>query len=152
MGSDEQGIRSQAIDLLLGRGVQFDLPAPPLIRWLVPRRCRRLTIRHLKAGTILEIERLALRHKLSDEPFNPRVEVLAEVLAVAILNSRWRIPLFRQPLKHWLLWGVASESLLELFAVTRSLCRVEDFTAFTIWTMLTANLTAVRMGQEEGGS
>lgn len=152
MGIDDQGIRSQAVDLLLGRGVQFDLPAPPLIRWLVPRRCRRLTIRHLKAGTILEIEQLALRHKLSEEPFNPRVEVLAEVLAVAILNSRWRIPLFRQPLKHWLLWGVASESLLELFAVTRSLCRVEDFTAFTIWTMLTANLTAVRMGQEAGGS
>lgn len=152
MGSDDQGIRSQAVDLLLGRGVQFDLPAPPLIRWLVPRRCRRLTIRHLKAGTILEIERLALRHKLSEEPFNPQVEVLAEVLAVAILNSRWRIPLFRQPLKHWLLWGVASESLLELFAVTRSLCRVEDFSVFTIWTMLTANLTAVRMGQEEGGS
>lgn len=152
MGSDEQGIRSQAVDLLLKRGVQFDLPVPPLIRWLVPRRCRRLTIRHLRAGTILEIERLTLLHKLSEEPFHPKVDVLAEVLAVAILNGRLRIPLFRQRLKRWLLWGVASESLLELFALTRSLCRVEDFTAFTIWTMLTANLTAVRMGQEERGS
>lgn len=152
MASDEQSVRSQAVDLLLGRGVQFDLPVPPLVKWLVPRRWRRLTIRHLKAGTILEIERLALKHKIADTPLTPKVEVLAEVLAVAILNSRWQIPLFRQPLKRWLLWGVASESLLELFALTRALCRVEDFTAFTIWTMLTANLTAVRMGQEERGS
>lgn len=152
MASDEQSVRSQAVDLLLGRGVQFDLPVPPLVKWLVPRRWRRLTIRHLKAGTILEIERLALKHKIADTPLTPKVEVLAEELAVAILNSRWQIPLFRQPLKRWLLWGVASESLLELFALTRALCRVEDFTAFTIWTMLTANLTAVRMGQEERGS
>lgn len=152
MGSDEQGIRSQAVDLLLGRGVQFDLPVPPLVKWLVPRRWRRLTIRHLKAGTILDIERLALKHKIADTPLTPKVEVLAEVLAVAILNSRWRIPLFRKPLRQWLLWGVASESLLELFGITRELCRLEDFTAITIWTMLTAQMTALRMGQEEEGS
>lgn len=140
-------IRNQATDLLLERGVQFALPLPHYLAWAIPKRWRQLTIRHLKAGTILEIERLVLLHKLSDNPLTPEVAVLAEIIALAVLNRRMRIKLFRRPLTQWLLWGISSESLLELFGIVRTLNRLEDFTTITIWTLLTARMTQARMGQ-----
>lgn len=140
-------IRGQAIDLLLERGVQFALPYPRYLRWAIPKRWRQLTISHLKAGTILEIERLVLQHNLSDNPLTPDVEVLAEVIALSVLNSRRRIKLFRKPLRWWLLWGISSESLFELFGIVRTLNRLEDFTTITIWTLLTARMTQAKMGQ-----
>lgn len=140
-------IRNQATDLLLERGVQFALPLPHYLAWAIPKRWRQLTIRHLKAGTILEIERLVLLHKLSDNPLTPEVAVLAEIIALAVLNSRMQIKLFRRPLTQWLLWGISSESLLELFGIVRTLNRLEDFTTITIWTLLTARMTQARMGQ-----
>lgn len=152
MQEEERAARKSATDLLLGRGVQFDLPVPPWAKYLMPKRLRRLKIRHLKAGTILEIERLALKHKLYDEPLTPQVRVLAEVIAVAILNDRLLIPLFRRVFTEWLLWGISSDSLLELFAITRELCQLEGFTAITIWTIITMPMTRVRMGREEEGS
>lgn len=143
----ERDIRSQATDLLLERGVQFSLPLPRYLAWAIPKRWRQLTIRHLKAGTILEIERLVLQHNLNDNPLTPQVAVLAEIIALAVLNSRRRIKLFRQPLTQWLLWGISSESLLELFGIVRMLNCLEDFTTITIWTLLTARMTQARMGQ-----
>ena len=125
-------IRNQATDLLLERGVQFALPLPRYLAWAIPKRWRQLTIRHLKAGTILEIERLVLQYKLHDNPLTPDVAVLAEIIA---------------PLTQWLLWGISSESLLELFGIVRTLNRLEDFTTITIWTLLTARMTQARMGQ-----
>lgn len=140
-------IRNQATDLLLERGVQFALPLPRYLAWAIPKRWRQLTIRHLKAGTILEIERLVLQYKLHNNPLTPEVAVLAEIIALAVLNSRRGIKLFRRPLTQWLQWGVSSESLLELFGIVRTLNRLEDFTTITIWTLLTARMTQARMGQ-----
>lgn len=140
-------IRGQATDLLLERGVQFAMPYSRYIRWAIPKRWRQLTIRHLKAGTILEIERLVIHHNLSDNLLSPEVEVLAEVIALSALNSRRRIKLFRKPLKRWLLWGISSESLLELFGIVRTMNRLEDFMTITIWALLTARMTQAKMGQ-----
>ena len=143
----ENEIRIHATDLLLKRGVRFTLPYSRYLRWAIPKRWRSVTIRSLRAGTILEIERLQLMHHLSDHPLTPEVAVLAEIIALAVLNSRMRIKLFRRPLTQWLLWGISSESLLELFGIVCKLNRIEDFTNITIWTLLTARMTQVRMGQ-----
>ena len=111
-----------------------------------------MTIRHLKAGTILEIERLVVQHNLNNDPLTPRIELLAEAIALAVLNNRRSIRFLRRPLTRLLLWGVSGESLLELFGIVRTLNRLEDFTAITVWILLTARMTQMRTGQEEKGS
>ena len=149
---NENEVRSRAVNLLLERGARFVVPLPRPYARLIPKRWRTMTIRHLKAGTILEIERLVVQHNLNNDPLTPRIELLAEAIALAVLNNRRSIRFLRRPLTRLLLWGVSGESLLELFGIVRTLNRLEDFTAITVWILLTARMTQMRTGQEEKGS
>ncbi len=137
--------------MLLGRGVQWRLPVPPPLRWLLPRGVR-LRIRHLRLGTLLEIERLSVRHRLEERLLDPPADVLAEITALAVLNDRRLIRLLRGPLTRWLLHYVTVDSLVELWGIILRLSRVEDFTRITASIVTMSTLTRPRMGHdsEEG--
>lgn len=136
--------------MLLGRGVQWRLPVPPPLRWLLPRGVR-LCIRHLRLGTLLEIERLSVRHRLEERLLDPPPDVLAEITALAVLNDRRLIRLLRRPLTRWLLHYVTVDSLVELWGIILRLSRVEDFTRITA-SIVTMSMTRQRTGHdsEEG--
>lgn len=137
--------------MLLGRGVQWRLPVPPPLRWLLPRGVR-LRIRHLRLGTLLEIERLSVRHRLEERLLDPPADVLAEITALAVLNDRRLVRLLRGPLTRWLLHYVTVDSLVELWGIILRLSRVEDFTRITASIVTMSTLTRPRMGHdsEEG--
>lgn len=137
--------------MLLGRGVQWRLPVPPPLGWLLPRGVR-LRIRHLRLGTILEIERLSVRHRLEERLLDPPPDVLAEITALAVLNDRRLIRLLRRPLTRWLLHYVTVDSLVELWGIILRLSRVEDFTRITASIVTMSTLTRPRTGHlsEEG--
>lgn len=137
--------------MLLGRGVQWRLPVPPPLRWLLPRGVR-LRIRHLRLGTLLEIERLSVRHRLEERLLDPPADVLAEITALAVLNDRRLIRHLRRPLTRWLLHYVTVDSLVELWGIILRLSRVEDFTRITASIVTMSTLTRPRMGHdsEEG--
>ena len=137
--------------MLLGRGVQWRLPVPPPLRWLLPRGVR-LCIRHLRLGTLLEIERLSVRHRLEERLLDPPTDVLAEITALAVLNDRRLIRLLRRPLTRWLLHYVTADSLVELWGIILRLSRVEDFTRITASIVTMSTLTRPRTGHdsEEG--
>lgn len=133
--------------MLLGRGVQWRLPVPPPLRWLLPRGVR-LRIRHLRLGTLLEIERLSVRHRLEERLLDPPADVLAEITALAVLNDRRLIRLLRGPLTRWLLHYVTVDSLVELWGIILRLSRVEDFTRITASIVTMSTLTRPRMGHD----
>lgn len=137
--------------MLLGRGVQWRLPVPPPLGWLLPRGVR-LRIRHLRLGTLLEIERLSVRHRLEERLLDPPPDVLAEITALAVLNDRRLIRLLRRPLTRWLLHYVTVDSLVELWGIILRLSRVEDFTRITASIVTMSTLTRPRTGHdsEEG--
>lgn len=144
-------MREEACDMLLGRGVQWRLPVPPPLRWLLPRGVR-LCIRHLRLGTLLEIERLSVRHRLEERLLDQPPDVLAEITALAVLNDRRLIRLLRRPLTQWLLHYVTVDSLVELWGIILRLSRVEDFTRITASIVTMSTLTRPRTGHdsEEG--
>lgn len=155
----DRDIQSSAVDAILERGVQFRLPTP---RWQWPfRRSRTLVVRHLKAGTILEICRVANAAGLDDlnsfvgeaATLDKTVEACARCVAIAVLNDKERIRKETDKLTRLLLWGVTAESLFDLFAVIKSMWRVSDFLDITSWTRSwVAMMLTPRLGQDERGS
>ena len=142
-------MRAESARLLLERGVKFRLPAPLLLKWLLPRH---LVIRGLKLGTLLEVARLTEEYQLEEHLLDPPLNRLSEVLAVAVLNDRLLIRYLRKPLARWLLWGVTSEGLLELWSVVRAMCDPAPFMTITTWVVTeTRSLLAPRaqVGQVE---
>ena len=150
--------RLQAATTILERGVRFRLPAPFYKRWL---KKDFVTIRHLKAGTILEISRIVLESKLeeaitfSDHEFlNRAVEPCTRCIAIAILNDKHAIGQKTEKLTRRLMWQVSAESLIDIFIKILVMNRLSDFTNITRFFL---NRMAMMMnrrnpGQEEDGS
>ncbi len=147
--------REKVANLLLERGVRFKLPAPFFLRLL---GLHKLTIRPFKVGTLLEISRLVVKHKLDKALLETDSEFLlktlrpiSECMALAILNSKWKIKLFKKPLARYLL-AVSTNELIEMFTVVLRLNRVSDFTNITKFFSLQAvSLLAPNLGQERNG-
>ena len=79
--------RLNAANVILNRGVRFRLPAPFYKRWL---KKDYVTIRYLKAGTILEISRVVVENDLENavlldgyDLLEKSVEACARCIAVS---------------------------------------------------------------------
>lgn len=147
-----------AANAILERGVRFRLPAPFYKRWL---KKDWITIRHLRAGTILEFSRIVIKHDLESaillgdyELLMKTIEPCARCIAIAILNDKRKIERQADRLTKRLLWKVSTESLVELFVKISLLNRVSDFTRitrfFSIQTVMMMN--AKNLGQTDDGS
>lgn len=127
--------RHHAANVILDRGVRFRLPAPFYKRWL---KKDYVTISHLKAGTILEISRVALESELEKaltiggyELMTKAVEPCARCIAIAILNEKDLIEKKADRLSKQLLWEISAESLIDIFLKISVMNRMSDFTNIT---------------------
>lgn len=147
-----------AANAILERGVRFRLPAPFYKRWL---KRDWITIRHLKAGAILEFSRVVIKHDLENaillgdyELLMKTIEPCARCIAIAILNDKRKIERQADRLTKRLMWKVSTESLVELFVKISLLNRVSDFTRitrfFSIQTVMMMN--PKNLGQTDDGS
>lgn len=150
--------RLQAADAILERGVRFRLPAPFYKRLL---RKDYVTIRHLKAGTIIEFSRVVIESKmenaiaLGDYEFLLKcVEPCARCIAIAVLNDKRKIAREAGKLTKRLLWRVEPASIVELFLKISVMNRVSDFTDITkyLLTMTSMMMSPKNLGHEEDGS
>lgn len=151
-------VRLQAANAILGRGVRFRLPAPFYKRWL---KRDSVTIRHLKAGTILECARVVVANDLENaitlgdfEFLLKTVEPCARCIAIAALNDKRKIARETDRLTKRLLWHVAAESIVDIFLKISTMNRVSDFTDITKYLLMTtvAMMNPKNLGHEEDGS
>lgn len=131
--ADNGNVRLAAADLLLDRGMRFIITdAPVLLRLL---RLNRIRIRRLKGGTILEFSRVILKGGLESietaADANGKMESIAEVIAIAVLNSRVRIWLLKGLLTKFLLWKADAVTLVKIYLIISSINKVSDFTTIT---------------------
>lgn len=150
--------RLKAAEAILERGVRFRLPAPFFKRWL---KKDYMTIRHLKAGTILEISRIVIAADLENavllsdyQLLKKAVEPCARCIAVAILNDRRKIEQQADRLTRRLLWDISAESLIDVFLKIVVMNRTSDFTTITKYFLLkmTTMLERKNLGHDETGS
>lgn len=148
--------RLAAANLLLNRGVRFTIPDAPLLWRLF--RFNRIHIKPLRAGTIIEISAVIDEHdlanSLSPSDINGKLEPVALIIAMAMLNSRKRITRFSARLGRLLLWKVPAKVLIEIFRHIAELNKVTDFTAITVFFCLQAKMmmSPKNTGQQDGGS
>lgn len=149
--------RLQAANVILQRGVRFRLPAPFYKRLL---KKDYITIRYLKAGTILEFSRVVLESKieeaiaLGDHEFLVKtIEPCARCIAIAILNDRAKIARDTDKLTEQLMWKVAPQSIVDIFTKISAMNRLSDFMTITryLLSQTTMMMNRRNLGHEESG-
>lgn len=150
--------RLEAANAILDRGVRFRLPAP-FYKRLLKRDYK--TIRHLRAGTILEIARVITESGIENaitlgdyEQLAQTVEPCARCIAIAILNDRRSIEKRTDKLTKELMWKVSAASIVEIFTKIALMNRVADFMNITrfFWIQTTTMMNPKNLGQDEIGS
>ena len=125
--------RKAAARLLLGRGMRFTITDAPVFWRLL--RFNRITIKHLRAGTIAEISAIIDRDGLDDifipKEANTNMPSIALCVAVAILNNERRIKWYAGRLAKMLLWKIPAQSLIEIFYIIAGLNKLSDFMNIT---------------------
>ncbi len=128
----------KAIDAMLQRGIKVSIPERSLLRF-IGKKERHFTVRQSYLGTLYEISRVALKleyseSKISESAFTES-KVLAEkyarnmalICAIAILNSKWGIRLFKGMLARYLLWRLTPQRLAQLSIVVMQMNNISDF-------------------------
>lgn len=142
--ADEDSIKLAAAELLLDRGVRFTITdAPFFLRILSLNRIR---IKALRGGTIAEISRIMSRDEMLDikevSEANAKMDSIALVVAIAILNGDKRIRIFSKQLASFLLWKVNPLTLFQIYLIIAS---VNKISAFMTITEYFSHLTKVMM-------
>jgi len=148
--------RKRTAETILDRGVRFIVPAPDFIKWL---HLNRINVRPLRPGTILEIARVVVDSKLEEalmlaefSQLKDSLEPICECTALAVLNGKWKIKLFRKVLTKMLLWKFDTLQLLEMFIKIKELNAVMDFTSITeFFCQQTQMMTNPNPGQGASG-
>lgn len=145
----------KAANLLLDRGIRFNIPDAPV--WDRIRRKNRILIRPLRAGTIMEIAILMLENglddKLTNQELHGRLDIIATVIATAVLNDAEAIELKRGTLTERLLWKCPAHVLIKIYRHIESLNEIEGFTAITkYFNRQIRMMMTKRTGQQAKGS
>lgn len=160
MEKTPEQIRLEAARLLLGRGIRFIIKDAPFLYRLF--RLNRISIHHLKAGTIMEISRLVDENKLYDirVPIdaNKRLDALALIIATAVLNRKDRIEKEALKLSRFLLWKVPAQTLIDIYQTIAPVTKIMDFMTITRFfeiqaqTMMNPKNLTTNPGQTKKGS
>ncbi|MDH6310592.1 hypothetical protein M2451_003318 [Dysgonomonas sp. PFB1-18] len=145
----------KAANLLLERGIRITIPDAPF--WDRIRRNNRIHIRPLRAGAIMEIAVLMLENgldeRLTNVELHSRLDVIATVIATAILNDDGAIQYKREALAQKLLWKCPAHVLIKIYRHIESLNQIEGFTAITAYfNRQVRMMMEKRTGQQAKGS
>lgn len=147
-------IKADAANLLLDRGIRFNIPNAPI--WDRIRGRGKIWIKPLRGGTIAEIALLVINRGL-DEPLTnlqlqSKLSDIAEIIATAMLNDENKIENKKEKTTRWLLKLPARE-LIKIYRHIESLNKIEAFTNITnYFRRQTTMMIEKRMGQTEKGS
>lgn len=148
--------RLAAADAILDRGVRFKIPhAPVRIRLL---GLDRITIKSLRAGTILEISRVIDSNQiedaimLKDHAFLVRcLEPMAQCIALAMINDKLLIRRFTKLVKKMVL-RLPPDMIVEIFLHIERLNQKKLFLTITRFFLIQAQMMTsprkVNPGQE----
>lgn len=145
----------KAANLLLDRGIRFNIPDAPFLDRI--RRKNKLLIRPLRGGTIAEIAILTLENglnkPLTNVELHARLDVISKIVATAILNDKQEIELKRDEFAERLHWKMPAHILIKAYRYIESLNELEDFTIITnYFNYQTKMMMAKRTGQKRKGS
>lgn len=154
--ASKSNVRLAAADLLLDRGVRFTISGAPWYWRLLG--LNRIHIRPMRAGTIMEISRIMDGYGLDDirvqKDANTRLDIIAIIVATAMLNSKRKIKLFSGILTKLLLWKVPAYVIRQVYRQIAGLNKISDFMSITIYFGIQAQMmmNPKEMGQTGKGS
>ncbi len=154
--ANKSNIRLAAANILLGRGVRFTISDAPFY-WKI-LRMHRLHIRPLYVGTIVELTRIIDENGFDDislqRDVNSKLDSVALLIAVAVLNNKYKIRCFSRTLARLLVWKVPAETLLRIFAEVVRVNKISDFMSITIYFGIQTQMmmNPRNTGREETGS
>jgi hypothetical protein len=139
---DDAAVRSSASDLLLDRGVLFNIKGAPL--WMRLLRLNRLRIRPMRVGTILTLDRIVQANGLGADKqvdgIHTKLAAIAELIAVAVLGSKLRIRFLSKPFARFLLWKLPARELIRMHRTVASANQSSHFTTITVYYVITTDL------------
>ena len=127
----------RAIDALLENGTEFKVQTRGLWHWICPIRTFKIT--QPKLGTLYamagEYTRIDLEEsRLTENPLRESFHLVREnaramsrVAAIALLNGKWRIALFKNALSRYLLWRLDPSQLIKLCLIVITISNTADF-------------------------
>jgi len=123
----EKGTEIKAIDTLLQNGIIVDIGK------------RKFTISQSYLGTIFTISHIAItmgidEEKIKDNPIGESRDIavshakkMARIVAIAILNNKWKIRLFESVLANFLFWKLTPGELRNISETVMTLNNMGDF-------------------------
>lgn len=125
-------------DVLIDRGVAFTVPKRSILKWFSPKE-RSFTIHQPYLGTLDIISRIFLEIEIDEnllqENTLPETRKLivqsarkcALIVAVSVLNSRWKIKYLSKMLSRYFLWRIQPDKLLKLAIYINQINNLGDF-------------------------
>jgi len=160
-------IQRQAAETMLERGVRVPLPAPRFLR-LFGKKTIGITIYQPYLRTIKTAALLALSDGFSLNDLtegktdaalqlaSKHAETISRIIAVYVLNGKWRNRLFSRLLGSWLFSRLTAGRLLEVSVAIILMSRYQDFTSsirlfkqMSLTMMMPKNLSPEEKGSQE---
>lgn len=149
-------IEKKAADTLTEQGVYFETQTEGLLRLI--KKSRKWYIKPSKLGTLYKCTSIYLRNELNGEKMNenPRKAAnelavsackdYAEIIAIAILNSKWKIKLFSKILAGHFYWKLEPKDLYEIMV---QIVTANDIVAFINTIKLTSGIAQIVAPKEK---
>lgn len=127
------------LDKLIDRGEVFEVPMKSFLRWFSKRKTRRFTIYQPYNGTLdyladcfikMEVDEQQLQEnpvKESNRIVRRSAKIASRTVAIAVLNSKWKINLFANLLTAYFHWRLKPSTLLQLVLTIKLISNYGDF-------------------------
>lgn len=127
-----------ALNALLEKGLAFEIPRRSFFG--VKRKPRTFVISQPYLGTLDSLSSELLRMDLDEEAIKKdplgesrriaytNARRAAKVVAIAVLNGKWRIRLFTRIVANYFLWKITPSKLFQLAMIINTMSNTADFT------------------------
>lgn len=133
-----ENVEEKTVDVLLNEGIDITIKKRSVLRF-IGKKQRAFRIRQSYLGTVYAISKIAISMDFDEtliqkDPFfeskvlaEKHIKAMALVIAIAILNSKLKIRLFKNILASYLLWHLTPEELSKLVMFIAELNNYSDF-------------------------
>lgn len=126
-------------DLLIDRGFFFEVPKKSILKWFSKKKTRRFVIQQPYGGALDMMSRIFLDIEFDESAIkeNPLTETkrlsthgrkLAQSIAIAVLEDKWKIKLFSGLLTTYFFWRIKPDNLLSIIIGLTQISNLSDFT------------------------
>ena len=126
-------------DALIDRGFYFEVPKKSILKWFSKKKTRTFVIPQPCLGVLDLMSRIFLDIEFDEKAINenPLTETkrlathgprLAEVIAIAVLGSKWKIKYFSKILSSYFFWRIQPDNLFKIVLGLTQISNLSDFT------------------------